>query len=505
MQTPMKAKPCTTLLFAIIAQIITTPVPADLVPGILNYQGRVKVNGANFNGTGQFKFVLINADGSETFWSHDGTSVAGSEPTGRPLEIPVVRGVFGIPLGDTTVPHMTEAVAEWIFESSKVLVRVWFSDGSHGFQRLIPDERITSVGYALVAERAHYATGVSFLTAPGGGQPRVFVHPSGTVGIGSLLPRDLLHVAPKTASDGIFLGVDPTPSGYGYTGLKLGLTALTGGAAEIQAIKNAGAEFGDLLLNSKGGRVSVGLLTTSGRPGKLLQLGDEEALNSEGMIRLASRSGTGGARRFWDIGVPETDQDVSGPGYSFVIDDPRNGTQPEFIIRHDTGNVGIGTTHPQSKLHVNGEVRATVLRLSGGADIAEPFSVRENKELQPGMVLCIDPERTGALRLSSRAYDTTVAGIVSGSGGISPGLTLQQTGSVANGDHLVALTGRVWCRVDADAGGGVRPGDLLTSSDTLGHAMRVNDTERSHGAVLGKAMSPLASGKGLVLVLVSLQ
>jgi hypothetical protein len=46
---------------------------------------------------------------------------------------------------------------------------------------------------------------------------------------------------------------------------------------------------------------------------------------------------------------------------------------------------------------------------------------------------------------------------------------------------------------------------MLTTSDTPGHAMRVNDLARSQGATLGKAMSSLKSGKGLVLVLVSLQ
>jgi hypothetical protein len=35
--------------------------------------------------------------------------------------------------------------------------------------------------------------------------------------------------------------------------------------------------------------------------------------------------------------------------------------------------------------------------------------------------------------------------------------------------------------------------------------MKVADYRRAQGAILGKAMSSLASGKGLVLVLVSLQ
>jgi len=59
--------------------------------------------------------------------------------------------------------------------------------------------------------------------------------------------------------------------------------------------------------------------------------------------------------------------------------------------------------------------------------------------------------------------------------------------------------------VDASAGA-VRPGDLLTTSDTPGHAMKVLDHARATGAVIGKAMSSLESGeRGLVLVLVNLQ
>jgi len=49
------------------------------------------------------------------------------------------------------------------------------------------------------------------------------------------------------------------------------------------------------------------------------------------------------------------------------------------------------------------------------------------------------------------------------------------------------------------------PGDLLTTSDTPGHAMRATDRTRAYGATIGKAMSSLKDGRGLVLVLVSLQ
>jgi hypothetical protein len=51
------------------------------VPQLINYQGRVVVGTTNFDGSGQFKFALVNAAGTTTYWSNDGTSVNGSQPT----------------------------------------------------------------------------------------------------------------------------------------------------------------------------------------------------------------------------------------------------------------------------------------------------------------------------------------------------------------------------------------------------------------------------------------
>ena len=48
-------------------------------------------------------------------------------------------------------------------------------------------------------------------------------------------------------------------------------------------------------------------------------------------------------------------------------------------------------------------------------------------------------------------------------------------------------------------------GDLLTTSATPGHAMKVADHGKAQGAILGKAMTVLAEGQGMVLVLVTLQ
>lgn len=170
----------------------------------------------------------------------------------------------------------------------------------------------------------------------------------------------------------------------------------------------------------------------------------------------------------------------------------------------DNGFVGIGTTSPATRLHVNGTTRTSLLQITGGGDLAEPFNVAGTDTVEPGMVVAIDRENPGQLRIADRAYDRTVAGIVSGAGGINPGLILQQEGTVVAGEHPVALTGRVYVWADATSGA-IEPGDLLTTSDTPGHAMKVSDHTLAQGAILGKAMSVLEEGTGLVLVLVSLQ
>lgn len=160
-----------------------------------------------------------------------------------------------------------------------------------------------------------------------------------------------------------------------------------------------------------------------------------------------------------------------------------------------------------------GTLNVPVLAITGGSDLSEQFEVnqaatvgnqRSLASIQSGMVVSIDPANPGELVLSSQAYDRKVAGIISGAGGVKTGMMMGQTGSIADGKHPVALTGRVYCWVDASSGP-VNPGDLLTTSSTPGYAMKVVDHQQAQGAIIGKAMTALQQGKGLVLVLVTLQ
>src|SRR5438105_3839568 len=126
------------IILAIGVLLPATPLHAQ-VPQLINYQGRVVVGSTNFNGAGQFKFALVNSTGATTFWSNDGSSSAGSQPTNA-VALTVALGLYSVQLGDVTLTNMT-AVPASVFNNNDVRLRVWFDDGTHGFQQLTPDQR----------------------------------------------------------------------------------------------------------------------------------------------------------------------------------------------------------------------------------------------------------------------------------------------------------------------------------------------------------------------------
>lgn len=147
----------------------------------------------------------------------------------------------------------------------------------------------------------------------------------------------------------------------------------------------------------------------------------------------------------------------------------------------------------------NGDVHVTGDLQLLGADLAEQFDVVE-ESVAAGTVVVLDD--AGAVEPCGKEYDSRVAGVISGAGDRKPGLVLdrQDTGATR---QPVAMAGKAWCQADATTTS-IEVGSLLTTSAVAGHAMRATDRNASFGAILGKALTPLASGTGLVLVLVGL-
>jgi hypothetical protein len=237
MDSPVPVCSLRRLRLLLLAAVWLTPAPAD-VPQMIHYQGRVAVDGVNFDGTGQFKFALVDGgtvvsptlrqataalivdhgritgvtildggagyvrrprvmveskDGTgaslfselagyavgaihvmdggalynaedaviidpptaqpytvyQTYWSNDGTSNGGTQPTNA-VPLSVTKGLYAALLGDTTLANMS-TLSPGALGHAEVRLRVWFSDGTTGFQQLSPDQRLGAVAYAIIA------------------------------------------------------------------------------------------------------------------------------------------------------------------------------------------------------------------------------------------------------------------------------------------------------------------------------------------------------------------
>lgn len=217
-----------------------------------------------------------------------------------------------------------------------------------------------------------------------------------------------------------------------------------------------------------------------------------EMLHVVGNLRIDN-----GDIRSWGAIDLRPDVDNTGDAIVRILDG--NGNEKSRF--HSNGYLGIGTNNPDTPLRVNGTAKVTILEITGGGDVAERFEVRGT--VKPGMLVEIDPDQPGHLRLTTGSYSPLVAGVVSGARKLNPGVLLDP--STSKNSKPIAMTGRVWVYCDATRGA-ISPGSMLTSSPTPGYAMAVKDYDRAHGTVIGKAMSRLPKGqKGLVLALVSLQ
>jgi hypothetical protein len=136
------------------------------------------------------------------------------------------------------------------------------------------------------------------------------------------------------------------------------------------------------------------------------------------------------------------------------------------------------------------------------ADCAEDFDLVDCGDSPiPGSVMVLDD--TGAIRPSSKPYDKSVVGVISGAGPFRPAIVLNRESSNTN-RAPIALVGKVCCQVDATFAS-IEVGDLLTTSPSPGYAMRADDPLKAFGAVIGKALAPLREGIGLIPILVALQ
>lgn len=405
-------------------------------------------------------------------------------------------------------------------------------------------------------------TGILSVDAPGIQNGRFIVNDSGNVGIGVANPNRRLTVFTSDATEGIrvdvptgvnalaigtgtvsvdspgvqggrvvvkdngFLGLnDPNPGTRLWVN---GEATVTGSIGDVRFAPRSGSGTTMFLYNPNGtdlrvsgyfpdlvtflstGNVGFGTTTPKatisvaggiGPGGQIGLLGNAgSAANRPGLYfgTNTSFNGTGATAYFGLTAAPaghESDFALVGSsdpnthrnlliGYN-TSDDPSQTFNAKVTIDTYTGN--ITTT---------GTITGAVYQ-----DLAEWVPAAET--LLPGTVVVLNPEKKNEVIASSEAYDTTVAGVVSE----HPGIVLGKSGA---DKAQVATTGRVKVKVDARRAA-IRIGDLLVTSDVSGTAMKSEPMEingrRFHqpGTIVGKALEPLESGTGEILVLLSLQ
>ena len=506
---------------------------------VFTYQGQLKVDGLPANAMYDFRFQLFNA-------SAVGAQVGGDLFVN---DKPVENGFFTVTLDFGSSPF-SGGQARWL----EVAVRPFAEVGA--YTPLSPRQRLTPTPNAIFSlTNPQWSTVGSAITNAN----------TGFVGINrsSTVTGSEFFGIQAPVGDGEYGGmyIRTDRAGWPFYGYSAGgNTAWTylDGQTDNWYVWNGG-----IRMTVEGLTGQVGIGTTN--PTYMLEV----ASGSSG-LRVGSANSwlevfTGGNTRLGlgdgaahEAGYILGDDNTSGQNFVGIVACTDAGSCPTGAAIVQSGHMGIGTRLPDVRLHVvggsdaeftgggfiqagdtasanvvidnneimarsNGAISTLFLNNDGGdvsvaaggtgrlivpviqitgADVAEKFPVTD--QVQPGMVVEIDPDHPGQLRQAKGVYNRRVAGVVSGANGFPAGAIL---GNLPGHEDAqpIALTGRVYVWCDASPGA-IDAGDLLTTSDTPGHAMKVIDYTRAQGAIIGKAMTGLKKGEtGLVLTLISLQ
>lgn len=540
------------LLLALLSlgliSLVAGRAPASPLTRAFTYQGTLHLSDAPMSGSVDLQFSLYDA-------------LSGGNPVGVAQtvnNVQVENGLFTVTLD---FGNVFDGTAQWM----QIAVK---NSGAGSFTTLTPRQAITAVPYAMYSLGGPGGGGTTLPFAGSAAQQGTTASNDALVGVAPFAVTNTAStgvshgVIGRSSSTwqnaaGV-LGVGTAASGA-TSGVQGYATSSTSGTGVVGIGASNGAYFrgGDgasaiLKIGVIGTAIEAEFSTATGVLGTVVGgtgvrgeaaggTGVEgTATTGTGMIATSS-SGTGvwststsghGMRAYSTTGPAAIfAQNVDGYGIQGWTQNTAgvqgnggaNGRGVEGYANHQTGVFGTSVTGRGveglatgaagfggyffnsapggTALYAEGIAKVKTLQILGGADVAERFEVEGSPE--PGTVLVIDEASPGRLRTSDGAYSSRVAGVVSGANSLAAGVVLSEDGRT-EGTAAVALTGRVWVSCDASKGP-IAVGDLLTSSDLAGHAMRARDRSRATGAILGKAMTALKSGTGKVLVLVSLQ
>lgn len=500
------------------------------------YQGRISDTGGTAAGY-DFTFRLFSAE-----------NAINALGTRERLNVPVNNGIFSVRLNFPAANF--DGSARWL----EIAVKPAGSSG--GYTTLMPRQPVTSSPYSIKSLNAENADNAANAAQLGGVAANQYVR---TTDSRLSDARNPLSGSGNYIQNNSGLGGQSASFNITGNGLIQG-NALIGGDLTVNGVLNAATQFnlgssrvlsiagtGNTFTGRQAGTANTGAdnsffgfnagnNNTSGADNSFFG-SDAGGANTTGFFNTFVGSDTGDANTTGNnnsfFGRNAGGANTTGSVNSFIGNNAGdlNTTGSNNTVIGASADVGAGNLtfataigagalvsssntvvlgRAADTVRVPGTARVGFLEITGGSDLAENFEIAggENgaaavETVKPGMLVAIDPRSAGKLTIARGAYNRRVAGIISGANNLSAGMLLPDLPAAKNSMPL-ALSGRVWVFADA-AKNPIIPGDLLTTSETPGHAMKATNYKKAQGAIVGKAMTELKSGKGLVLVLVTLQ
>jgi len=338
------------------------------------------------------------------------------------------------------------------------------------------------------------------------------------VGVFGLAPSGFGLYGTSTSGYGIF-GVSSTGDAvYGSSASGAGIRAISNTGVGLVARSNGAGDIMQGLRSStevfridQNGRINITPTGSAGGSGAAFLINNADNIRSFEIQHTGANQAmfirhTAPSNNAIDIQV----DDIAANTDVFHIDIPaaapdncqfigvRRGTDVEFRVDGD-GNVRADGT------------------FSGPADFAEMIEVSEgHANAEPGDVMVISTNKDRAVEKNTEANSTLIFGIYSTKPGFlgserpwdeqfanngKAQLLDEQYMKETYNEVPVAVVGIVPCKVSAE-NGPIKPGDLLVTSATPGHAMKA-PANPGVGTILGKALGSLASGTGIIKVYVT--
>jgi hypothetical protein len=383
----------------------------------------------------------------------------------------------------------------------------------------------------------------------------IITQSAGKIGIGTAAPGGVLGVVSTTATTAIY-GLGNT--GIGVLGISNQSIGVGGYSPNNIGVLGASVDTPGVYGSTSGRGEGVRGASTGGYGGYF------SSANSD----AADFSGNAWGIYVYNSGAQPAIQSIND-GNNYAGRFNSNAYRAGYFKSANSGvyslyvDTQLGPTQGTSGLDVNGSIRAEGNLYIAGSKagyVVDEMQNADSVNLEPGDVVVIAEDSTAPvlgqipvsrIKLATSANDTAVVGVVdqvmyvpdaatraayeaqetadhdattraqndSGnkqewmaniSNRISDEAGTLHPDSYANssrpGSYCSVVTLGAYKAVKADASfGAIRAGDLLTTSSHAGYAMRVADKAAASGAIIGKALSSLASGTGSVTVMVTLK